>query len=91
MSGVTSGCGIAGRTTPQFRRMPMSAEPNRRATLVDEISERTGITEAMIAELVDTFYGVGPGGPAAGAGIRAEFRIGTNTLRSCVPFGRPSS
>jgi hemoglobin len=37
--------------------MPMSAEPNRRATLVDEICERTGITEAMIAELVDTFYG----------------------------------
>jgi hemoglobin len=37
--------------------MPMSSEPNRRATLVDEISERTGITEAMIAELVDTFYG----------------------------------
>ena len=35
----------------------MSAEPNRRATLVDEICERTGITEAMIAELVDTFYG----------------------------------
>jgi hypothetical protein len=33
----------------------MSAELNRRATLVDEISERTGITEAMIAELVDTF------------------------------------
>lgn len=35
----------------------MSAEPNRRATLVDEISGRTGITDAMIAELVDTFYG----------------------------------
>lgn len=35
----------------------MSAEPNRRATLVDEIAERTGITDAMISELVDTFYG----------------------------------
>jgi hemoglobin len=35
----------------------MPAEPNRRATLVDEISERTGITDTMIAELVDTFYG----------------------------------
>jgi len=35
----------------------MSAEPNRRATLVEEICERTGITEAMIAALVDTFYG----------------------------------
>jgi hemoglobin len=35
----------------------MPAEPNRRATLIDEISERSGVTEAMIAELVDTFYG----------------------------------
>lgn len=35
----------------------MSAEPTRRATLIDEISERTGITDALIAELVDTFYG----------------------------------
>jgi hemoglobin len=35
----------------------MSAEPNRRATLVDDISERTGIIDTMIAELVDTFYG----------------------------------
>jgi hemoglobin len=35
----------------------MSAEPDRRATLVDEIAGRTGITEPMIAELVDTFYG----------------------------------
>ena len=35
----------------------MPAEPNRRATLVDEISERTGVTDALIAELVDTFYG----------------------------------
>ena len=35
----------------------MSSEPNRRTTLADEISERTGITEALIAELVDTFYG----------------------------------
>jgi hemoglobin len=34
----------------------MAAEPNRRATLVDEISERTGITDALIAELVETFY-----------------------------------
>jgi hemoglobin len=30
---------------------------NRRATLVDEISRQTGITDAMIANLVDTFYG----------------------------------
>lgn len=35
----------------------MQAEPNRRATLVDEISERTGITDTLIAEVVDTFYG----------------------------------
>jgi hemoglobin len=31
-------------------------ESSRRSTLVDEISERTGITDAMIADLVDTFY-----------------------------------
>lgn len=35
----------------------MSAEPDRRATFVDEISRQTGITEALIADLVDTFYG----------------------------------
>lgn len=35
----------------------MPVEANRRATLVDDISERTGITEHMIAELVATFYG----------------------------------
>jgi hemoglobin len=35
----------------------MPAEPNRRATLVEEISERIGVTDAMIAELVETFYG----------------------------------
>jgi hemoglobin len=35
----------------------MPTEANRRATLVDDISERTGITEHMIAELVATFYG----------------------------------
>jgi hemoglobin len=34
----------------------MSIEPNRRATLADEISERSGITDALITELVDTFY-----------------------------------
>jgi hemoglobin len=32
-------------------------ESSRRSTLVDEISERTGITDAMIADLVDKFYG----------------------------------
>jgi hemoglobin len=31
-------------------------ESSRRSTVVDEISERTGITDAMIADLVDTFY-----------------------------------
>jgi hemoglobin len=31
-------------------------ESGRRSTLVDEISERTGITEAMIADVVDKFY-----------------------------------
>jgi truncated hemoglobin YjbI len=41
----------------QQESMSMSAEPNCRVTLSDEISERTGITEALIAELVDTFYG----------------------------------
>jgi hemoglobin len=30
---------------------------SRRATLVDEISRQTGITDAMIADLVGTFYG----------------------------------
>ena len=35
----------------------MSAESSRRATLVNAISRQTGITDAMIAELVDTFYG----------------------------------
>lgn len=35
--------------------MPMPAE-HRRATLIDEISDRTGITDDLIAELVDTFY-----------------------------------
>src|ERR1700688_4840815 len=35
----------------------MPVEPERRATLVDEISRQTGITEALIADLVDTFYG----------------------------------
>ena len=35
----------------------MPTESNRRATLVDEIAETTGITDAMIAKLVDTFYG----------------------------------
>jgi hypothetical protein len=70
--------------------MPMSAEPNRRATLVDEICERTGITEAMIAELVDTFYG-GSGRIRCWRRYSRESRIGTNTLRSCVPFGRQSS
>jgi hypothetical protein len=35
----------------------MRVKPNRRATLVDEISERTRITDAIIAELVDMFYG----------------------------------
>jgi hemoglobin len=34
----------------------MPAEQNRRATLADGISEKTGITDAMISELVDTFY-----------------------------------
>lgn len=29
----------------------------RRATLVDEIVRQTEITDAMIADLVDTFYG----------------------------------
>jgi hypothetical protein len=33
----------------------MPVEPNRRATLVDEISERARITDAIIAD--DTFYG----------------------------------
>ena len=28
-----------------------------RATLVDDISRETGITDAMIADLVETFYG----------------------------------
>jgi hemoglobin len=32
-------------------------ETSRRTTLVDEISRQTGITDAMIADLVDTFYG----------------------------------
>jgi hemoglobin len=31
-------------------------ESSRRSTLVHEISERTGITDAMIADLVETFY-----------------------------------
>jgi hemoglobin len=31
-------------------------ESSHRSTLVDEISERTGITDAMIADLVETFY-----------------------------------
>ena len=35
----------------------MPAEQNRRVTLADGISEKTGITDAMISELVDTFYG----------------------------------
>lgn len=35
----------------------MPAEPDRRATIVDEISRQTGITDALIANLVDTFYG----------------------------------
>jgi hemoglobin len=35
----------------------MPIESDRRATRVDVMSERTGITDAMIAELVDTFYG----------------------------------
>ena len=30
---------------------------SRRATLIDEISRQTGVTDAMIAALVDTFYG----------------------------------
>jgi len=31
-------------------------EPNRRVKLIDEISERTGITDDLIAVLVETFY-----------------------------------
>jgi truncated hemoglobin YjbI len=30
---------------------------SRRATLVDDISRQTGITDAMISDLVETFYG----------------------------------
>jgi hemoglobin len=35
---------------------PSSPEQSRRSLLVDEIVERTGITEAMISDLVTTFY-----------------------------------
>jgi hemoglobin len=35
---------------------PTPVETSRRATLSRDISERTGITEAMITELVTTFY-----------------------------------
>lgn len=38
-----------------MQRFP-EAEKSRRSLLVDEIIERTGITEAMIADLVETFY-----------------------------------
>lgn len=38
---------------------PRPAEPNRRATLVDQISGCPGINDAMIGELVDTFYNRG--------------------------------
>jgi hemoglobin len=34
----------------------MQADPNRRATLVDEIA-RSGVTNALIAGIVGTFYG----------------------------------
>ena len=68
----------------------MSAEPNRRATLVDEICERTGITEAMIAELVDTFYGRVREDSLL-APVFARVENWDEHLRSCVPFGRQSS
>ena len=35
----------------------MQANSNRRATYVADVSDRTGITDALIAKVVDTFYG----------------------------------
>jgi hemoglobin len=67
----------------------MSVEPNRRATLVDEISERTAITDAMIADLVDTFYGRVRQDPLL-APVFANVENWDEHLLGCAPSGRQS-
>lgn len=61
--------------------MPLSAEPTRRAMLSDEISERTGITEALIAKLINTFYGRVPQAPCL-VPVASPLRSSTATSMS---------
>jgi NnrS protein len=47
---------LAGRLASPGANACGGVMESRRATLVDEISRQTGVTDAMIAALVDTFY-----------------------------------